>query len=99
MTDPATLRPVRARLSPGRGLLVAAGVSTVAGVLERWKVGTSADAPCLDTAYKLVAYGWRPVMELSAGRGTRRVRLVEELSRALTARRTYDGGVDGDPAS
>jgi nicotinate phosphoribosyltransferase len=28
-------------------------------------VGVSADAPCLDSAYKLVAYGDRPVLKLS----------------------------------
>src|SRR5919108_943021 len=32
------------------------------------KVGVSADAPYLDTAYKLVAYGGRPVMKLSPGK-------------------------------
>ncbi|WP_433225614.1 nicotinate phosphoribosyltransferase [Microtetraspora malaysiensis] len=34
------------------------------------KVGVSADAPYLDTAYKLVAYGDRPVMKLSPGKVT-----------------------------
>jgi nicotinate phosphoribosyltransferase len=34
------------------------------------KVGTSADAPYLDTAYKLVEYDGRPVMKLSAGKVT-----------------------------
>lgn len=34
------------------------------------KVGTSADAPYLDTAYKLVEYADRPVMKLSAGKVT-----------------------------
>jgi nicotinate phosphoribosyltransferase len=33
------------------------------------KMGTSADAPYLDSAYKLVAYGDRPVMKLSPGKG------------------------------
>ena len=33
-------------------------------------VGVSADAPNLDTAYKLVAYDGRPVMKLSAGKVT-----------------------------
>jgi len=32
------------------------------------KMGVSADAPYLDSAYKLVAYGGRPVMKLSAGK-------------------------------
>jgi nicotinate phosphoribosyltransferase len=34
------------------------------------KVGTSADAPYLDMAYKLVDYGGRPVMKLSVGKVT-----------------------------
>ena len=34
------------------------------------KVDTSADAPYLDTAYKLVAYDGRPVMKLSSGKAT-----------------------------
>jgi nicotinate phosphoribosyltransferase len=34
------------------------------------KVGTSADAPSLDSAYKLVDYDGRPVMKLSAGKLT-----------------------------
>jgi nicotinate phosphoribosyltransferase len=34
------------------------------------KVGVSADAPYLDTAYKLVAYDGRPVMKLSPGKIT-----------------------------
>ena len=34
-------------------------------------VGTSADAPTLDTAYKLVEYEGRPVMKLSTGKETR----------------------------
>jgi nicotinate phosphoribosyltransferase len=33
-------------------------------------LGTSADAPSLDAAYKLVQYGERPVMKLSAGKAT-----------------------------
>jgi nicotinate phosphoribosyltransferase len=32
------------------------------------RIGVSADAPYLDTAYKLVAYGDRPVMTLSTGK-------------------------------
>lgn len=34
------------------------------------KMGVSADAPYLDSAYKLVAYDGRPVMKLSAGKVT-----------------------------
>jgi nicotinate phosphoribosyltransferase len=40
----------------------AAGVGT--------RMGVSADAPSLDTAYKLVAFGERPVLKLSAGKAT-----------------------------
>ena len=40
----------------------AAGVGT--------KMGVSADAPFLETAYKLVEYAGRPVMKLSAGKAT-----------------------------
>ena len=35
------------------------------------KMGVSADAPSLDTAYKLVEYAGRPVMKLSSGKQTR----------------------------
>lgn len=35
------------------------------------RVGLSADAPTLDTAYKLVEYADRPVMKLSQGKATR----------------------------
>jgi nicotinate phosphoribosyltransferase len=35
------------------------------------RIGVSADAPSLDTAYKLVEYGGRPVMKLSTGKQTR----------------------------
>ena len=34
------------------------------------KMGVSADAPFLDSAYKLVAYAGRPVMKLSPGKAT-----------------------------
>lgn len=34
------------------------------------RMGTSADAPSLDSAYKLVAYAGRPVMKLSPGKAT-----------------------------
>jgi nicotinate phosphoribosyltransferase len=34
------------------------------------KMGVSADAPSLDSAYKLVAYDGRPVLKLSAGKST-----------------------------
>jgi nicotinate phosphoribosyltransferase len=55
-------------------------------------MGVSADAPSLDSAYKLVAYGDRPVLKLSAGKATlpgakqvwRRSRIDEDI---LTTRR------------
>jgi nicotinate phosphoribosyltransferase len=34
------------------------------------RMGVSADAPSLDSAYKLVAFGDRPVLKLSAGKST-----------------------------
>ena len=34
------------------------------------KIGVAADAPYLDTAYKLVQYGERPVFKLSPGKAT-----------------------------
>src|SRR5665213_4551009 len=50
-------------------------------------MGVSADAPSLDSAYKLVAYGDRPVLKLSAGKATlpgakqvwRRSRIDEDI--------------------
>jgi nicotinate phosphoribosyltransferase len=53
---------------------------TIAGLVARGapidaygvgtKMGVSADAPYLDSAYKLVAYNGRPVMKLSTGKAT-----------------------------
>ncbi|MGE5135104.1 MAG: nicotinate phosphoribosyltransferase [Gemmatimonadota bacterium] len=51
-----------ARLRASGAPVDAAGVGT--------KMGVSADAPYLDSAYKLVAYDGRPVMKLSAGKAT-----------------------------
>ncbi len=54
----------------GLAALVAAGAP-----IDAYGVGTamgvSADAPSLDSAYKLVAYAGRPVMKLSTGKVTR----------------------------
>ncbi len=47
------------------------------------RMGVSADAPYFDIAYKLVKYGGRPVMKLSAGKAT----LVDKKQ----AYRHYDG--------
>jgi nicotinate phosphoribosyltransferase len=49
-----------ARLAASGAPIDAYGVGT--------KMGVSADAPYLDSAYKLVAYAGRPVMKLSAGK-------------------------------
>jgi nicotinate phosphoribosyltransferase len=49
--------------------LVAAGAPIDAYGVET-KLGVSADAPALDSAYKLVSYGARPVMKLSPGKAT-----------------------------
>jgi nicotinate phosphoribosyltransferase len=50
------------------------------------RIGVSADAPYLDTVYKLVAYGDRPVLKLSAGKRT-----------APGAKQVFRGpGMDGD---
>lgn len=51
-----------ARLVAGGAPIDAAGVGT--------RVGVSADAPYLDSAYKLVAHAGRPVVKLSAGKAT-----------------------------
>ncbi|HTZ09731.1 MAG TPA: nicotinate phosphoribosyltransferase, partial [Acidimicrobiales bacterium] len=74
MLDEAGLGGVRIFVSGGidehdLAALVAAGAPVdAAGVGTR--LGTSADAPYLDSAYKLVAVGDRPVMKLSPGKAT-----------------------------
>ncbi|MFD2081612.1 nicotinate phosphoribosyltransferase [Actinopolymorpha cephalotaxi] len=72
--DEAGLRKVRIFVSGGldeydlerfvleRAPIDAAGVGT--------RMGVSADAPSLDSAYKLVAFGGRPVCKLSPGKAT-----------------------------
>lgn len=49
--------------------LVAAG-APIDGFGVGTSLGVSADAPCLDIAYKLVAYAGRPVLKLSTGKAT-----------------------------
>ena len=49
---------------------LAAGGAPIGSYGVGTKMGVSADAPYLDSAYKLVAYGDRPVMKLSAGKAT-----------------------------
>jgi len=74
MLDEAGLGGVRIFVSGGLdehdlAALVAAGAPVdAAGVGTR--LGTSADAPFLDSAYKLVSVGDRPVMKLSPGKVT-----------------------------
>ena len=71
----------------------AAGVGT--------QMGVSADAPSLDSAYKLVAFGERPVLKLSTGKATlpgakqvwRRLPIREEL----LATRSEPGPADMEP--
>ena len=72
----------------------AAGVGT--------KLGVSADAPYLDSADKLVAYGDRPVLKLSPGKATlpgpKQVwRPVPTISVDLLASRTEPGPPDHEP--
>lgn len=49
--------------------LVSAG-APIDGFGVGTSLGVSADAPCMDIAYKLVAYAGRPVLKLSTGKGT-----------------------------
>lgn len=74
LLDEAGLSEVRIFVSGGLdehdlAALVAAGAPVdAAGVGTR--LGVSADAPYLDSVYKLVAYDGRPVMKLSTGKET-----------------------------
>ena len=65
------------------------------------KVGVSADAPSLDTAYKLVDYDRRPVMKLSPGKetypGPKQVYRTGLGSPDLLATRTEAPPFDGRP--
>ncbi len=72
--DAAGLPDVRIFVSGGldehdiAGLVSSGAPVDAAGVGTR--MGVSADAPFLDSAYKLVAYGGRPVAKLSTGKAT-----------------------------
>jgi nicotinate phosphoribosyltransferase len=74
MLDEAGLEDVRIFVSGGlderdiRRMLGAGAPIDAVGVGTR--LGVSADAPYLDSAYKLVDYGGRPVMKLSVGKVT-----------------------------
>jgi nicotinate phosphoribosyltransferase len=71
--DAAGLAQVRIVASGGLDEFAIAGLVAVRAPIDAYgvgtKMGTSADAPYLDSAYKLVAYGDRPVMKLSPGKG------------------------------
>lgn len=74
MLDEAGLPEVRIVVSGGLdehdlASLVAAGAPIDAAGVGT-KIGTSADAPSLDSAYKLVEYGRRAVRKLSTGKAT-----------------------------
>jgi nicotinate phosphoribosyltransferase len=66
------------------------------------KLGVSADAPYLDSAYKLVAYGDRPVLKLSPGKATlpgpKQVwRPIRGITEDLLAGRDEPGTPDHEP--
>ncbi len=71
----------------------AAGVGT--------RMGVSADAPYLDSAYKLVQYGDRPALKLSAGKATlpgpKQVWRGERVAGDLLATRSEAGPVGTEP--
>ncbi|GLX02356.1 nicotinate phosphoribosyltransferase [Microtetraspora sp. NBRC 16547] len=74
LLDAAGLRHARIVASGGLDEYEIAGLVEAGAPIDAYgvgtKVGVSADAPYLDTAYKLVAYGDRPVMKLSPGKVT-----------------------------
>ncbi|MGR6998250.1 hypothetical protein ACU686_09430 [Yinghuangia aomiensis] len=65
-----------ARIFASGGLdeFAVAGLTGVGAPIDAYgvgtKIGVSADAPALDSAYKLVRFGDRPVMKLSSGKAT-----------------------------
>lgn len=72
--DAAGLRHVRIMASGGLDEDAIAELVAARAPLDAYgigtRMGTSADAPSLDTAYKLVEYAGRPVMKLSPGKAT-----------------------------
>jgi nicotinate phosphoribosyltransferase len=74
LLDQAGLEQVRIFASGGLDEQVIADLVARRAPIDAYgvgtKVGVSADAPYLDTAYKLVAYAGRPVMKLSPGKIT-----------------------------
>ena len=76
-----------------RAPIDAAGVGT--------RMGVSADAPYLDSAYKLVAFGDRPVLKLSAGKvtlpGAKQVWRRRPLDEDVLGRRDEPGPAGAEP--
>jgi nicotinate phosphoribosyltransferase len=74
MLDQAGLQGARIFASGGLDEYAIAELRGVGAPIDAYGVGTkmgvSADAPYLDSAYKLVQFGDRPVMKLSAGKVT-----------------------------
>jgi len=72
--DAAGLRAARIFASGGLDEYAIAGLVSRGAPIDAYGVGTkmgvSADAPYLDSAYKLVAYDGHPVMKLSEGKAT-----------------------------
>ncbi|MBB1152266.1 nicotinate phosphoribosyltransferase [Amycolatopsis dendrobii] len=74
MLDDAGLAAARIMASGGLDEYELERLTAAGAPIDAYGVGTavgvSADAPALDTAYKLVEYAGRPVMKLSAGKRT-----------------------------
>jgi nicotinate phosphoribosyltransferase len=72
MLDEAGLADARIFASGGLDEYAIAALAAAGAPIDAYGVGTkmgvSADAPYLDSAYKLAAYDGRPVMKLSAGK-------------------------------
>ena len=74
LLDDAGLPGARIFASGGLDEYAIAGLVAQQAPIDAYGVGTkmgvSADAPFLDSAYKLVTYAGRPVMKLSPGKAT-----------------------------
>ena len=74
MLDEAGLADARIFASGGLDEYAIAALAAAGAPIDAYGVGTkmgvSADAPYLDSAYKLAAYDGRPVMKLSAGKAS-----------------------------
>lgn len=74
LLDDAGMQQVKIIASGGLDEDSVAALTAAGAPIDAYGVGTrmgvSADAPSLDSAYKLVAYGDRPVMKLSEGKVT-----------------------------